>query len=301
MPPFLTLQSPQNSLLQFTKFIPPDHTLCLGTSPPAPAIPQTGEVTVEMDPVKVEGVAEWLEPKNKKGMQAFLGFANFYWRFIQDFLHHAWGSPEQMAFSTLKYAVTSGPVLLFPDNNSPFQVKANSSDFATGAVLLQQSLEDEKWHPVAFYSKSLNAFVVDFTRELYQLLSVKLHNSTAYHLQSNSQTKCVNQELEQYFCLFCNKCQDDWNELLPNAEFQYNNHVHASTQVSLLFLNTGQHPCIGFKLWAWFLENEAVNKFVDWMKKSQEEAWAALVKAKDNMVQYYDCERTLAPKYQPRD
>jgi len=35
-------------------------------------------------------------------------------------------------------------------------VKADSSDFATGAVLLQQSLEDDKWHPVSFYSKSLN-------------------------------------------------------------------------------------------------------------------------------------------------
>ncbi|KAG5727591.1 hypothetical protein E4T56_gene12326 [Termitomyces sp. T112] len=89
---------------------------------------------LEMDPVKVVGVAEWLELKNKKEVQAFLGFANFYWRFIQDFLHHAyplfnltgkdvtwsWGSLEQTAFSTLKHTVTSGPVLLFPNNNSPF-------------------------------------------------------------------------------------------------------------------------------------------------------------------------------------
>ena len=42
-----------------------------------------------MDPVKVAGVAEWPEPKNKKEVQAFLGFTNFYWRFIQDFSHHA--------------------------------------------------------------------------------------------------------------------------------------------------------------------------------------------------------------------
>ncbi|KAG5350338.1 hypothetical protein C0989_011516 [Termitomyces sp. Mn162] len=42
----------------------------------------------EMDPVKVAGVAEWPELKNKEG-QAFLSFVNFYQRFIQDFSHHA--------------------------------------------------------------------------------------------------------------------------------------------------------------------------------------------------------------------
>ncbi|KAG5721614.1 hypothetical protein E4T56_gene13151 [Termitomyces sp. T112] len=116
---------------------------------PAPALPQAGEVITEMDPVKVAGMTEWLEPKNKKEVQVFLGFANFYWRFIQDFSHYAcplfdligkdvpwsWGPLEQMAFDTLKHTMTSGPVLLFPDDNSPFQVEANSFDFTTGAML----------------------------------------------------------------------------------------------------------------------------------------------------------------------
>ncbi|KAG5723574.1 hypothetical protein E4T56_gene18123 [Termitomyces sp. T112] len=89
---------------------------------------------LEMDPVKVAGVVEWPEPKNKKEVQVFLGFANFYQRFIQDFLHHphllfdltwkgvmwSWGPLEQMAFDALKCAITSGPVFLFPDDNSPF-------------------------------------------------------------------------------------------------------------------------------------------------------------------------------------
>ena len=43
---------------------------------------------VEMDLVKVAGVAEWPEPQSKKEVQAFLGFTNFYQWFIQDFLHH---------------------------------------------------------------------------------------------------------------------------------------------------------------------------------------------------------------------
>jgi Reverse transcriptase (RNA-dependent DNA polymerase) len=44
---------------------------------------------VEMDPVKVAGVMDWPVPKNRKEVQAFLGFANFYWWFIEGFSHHA--------------------------------------------------------------------------------------------------------------------------------------------------------------------------------------------------------------------
>ena len=113
-----------------------------------------------MDPVKVAGVAEWPVPNNKKEVQSFLGFINFYRRFIQDFLHHArplfnltknnvkwlWSKDEQSAFDTLKSLVTSAPILTSPDNSKPFRIEADSSDFATGAVLSQESANDSKWH-----------------------------------------------------------------------------------------------------------------------------------------------------------
>lgn len=60
---------------------------------------------------------------------------------------------------------------------------------------------------------------MEFTWELYHLLQVKLHISTAYHPWSDSQTEQVNQELEQYFWLFCNEQQDDCDKLLSEAEF----------------------------------------------------------------------------------
>ena len=124
----------------------------------------------EMDLVKVAGVAEWPIPNNKKEVQSFLGFINFYRRFVQDFSHHAhplfnltkndvkwlWSQEEQSAFDTLKSLVTSAPILTSPDNSRPFHIEADSSDFATRAVLSQESVIDRKWHPVAFLSKSLS-------------------------------------------------------------------------------------------------------------------------------------------------
>ena len=123
---------------------------------------------VKMDKSKVDGVLSWPEPKKVKDVQAFLGFANFYRQFIRDFGRIArplseltrkdktweWGSEQQEAFDTLKKAFTTAPILKIPDDENPFRIECDSSDFATGAVLEQMG-EDGLWHPVAFYSKAL--------------------------------------------------------------------------------------------------------------------------------------------------
>ena len=90
-------------------------------------------------------------------------------------------------------------------------------------------------------------FIVEFTRELYRLLGVKLATTTAYHPQGDGQTERINQELEQFLCLFINQRQDDWDNLLPFAEFQYNNHIHSATQNVLFLLDTGRVPHMGFE------------------------------------------------------
>ena len=71
--------------------------------------------------------------------------------------------------------------------------------------------------------------IVELMQELYHLLGIKLAATTAYYLQGDGQTEQVNQELEQYLCLCVNDRQDNWDKLLPLAEFQYNNHVHSTT------------------------------------------------------------------------
>ena len=73
----------------------------------------------------------------------------------------------------------------------------------------------------------------------------------------------VNQELEQYLRLFVNQRQDDWMDLLPLAEFQYNNHVHASTQHPPFLLDSGRLPWMGFELDQHSSRVESVNKFME--------------------------------------
>jgi len=68
-----------------------------------------------------------------------------------------WSRKEQAAFEDLKTVVTTAPVLVSPQESNLFQIEADSLDFTTGAVLSQQSMTDGKWHPVAFYSKSLSS------------------------------------------------------------------------------------------------------------------------------------------------
>jgi len=86
------------------------------------------ENEVFMDPVKVTGVQEWPTLENKMDVQGYLGFVNFYQRFIQDFSAKArplfnltcseqvwmWSEKEQVAFEDLKTAVTTALVLVSP-------------------------------------------------------------------------------------------------------------------------------------------------------------------------------------------
>ena len=75
-----------------------------------------------------------------------------------------------------------------------------------------------------------STFTSKFMKELNSLLGIKANVSTAYHPQMDGQTEQVNQEIEQYLCIFVNHRQNDWVEWLPIAEFAYNNCIHSSTR-----------------------------------------------------------------------
>jgi hypothetical protein len=128
---------------------------------------------------------------------------------------------------------------------------------------------------------------------------IRIAALTAYNPQTDGKTERVNQELEQYLRIFVNERQDDWDDLLPMAEFQYNNHVHASTRQSPFMLDTGRHPRMGFEPHQPPSHLESVNEFKERMEESLSEARAALTKVKVNMSMYYNRRREPAPIFAP--
>ncbi|KAB5587910.1 Retrotransposable element Tf2 [Ceratobasidium theobromae] len=122
---------------------------------------------VETDPEKVSKAVDWPIPKTVKQVQEFLGFVNFYQRFVPNYSKKArplfelllkdkkweWGMTQQGAFEGLKQSLMEAPTLIQPKPNEKFYLECNASDFATGAILSQKDMEG-KLHPVAFYSKS---------------------------------------------------------------------------------------------------------------------------------------------------
>ena len=109
------------------------------------------EGKITMDSVKVKGIWDWLTPTMVKEVRSFLGFGNFYRKFINKFLELAaplngllkkdktfdWTPECQASFDTLKHQFTAEPVLMMPDQSRPFQIEADASKYASGAVLTQ--------------------------------------------------------------------------------------------------------------------------------------------------------------------
>jgi len=83
-----------------------------------------------------------------------------------------WGIEQQDAFEMLKKAFTTAPVLRIPNNEDPFKLSTDASDFATGAVLSQKDMQTNLWHLVAFFSKLLDVHKRNYEIYNKELLAV---------------------------------------------------------------------------------------------------------------------------------
>ena len=120
---------------------------------------------IKMDPQKVKAILDWKFPMGIKDLQSFLGFANFYRRFIKgystiarpltDMLKNTgpWLLSEEAktAFESLKKAFTSAPVLAYFDPKKKTVLETDASNWASGGVLSQYG-EDGVLRPVAYFS-----------------------------------------------------------------------------------------------------------------------------------------------------
>ena len=123
----------------------------------------------EMECLKVDVIQEWKPPRDVRGVREFIGFCNFYRRFVKNFAEVArplhdltklgakweWGPRQNHAFNTLKEIIIASPVLIHPNPEERFRVEMDASNYAYGAVLSQKSTKDHRQHPVAFFSKSM--------------------------------------------------------------------------------------------------------------------------------------------------
>jgi hypothetical protein len=148
---------------------------------------------IEIDPKRISGVTNWPIPKRKRDVQSFLGFANFYRRFIKDFsliakpmtkltgkVEWQWGQKQQEAFDEIKKAMTSAPVLAIPTQADPMRLECDASDYATGAVLSQQ--QKGLWHPLGYISSSMSETERNYEVYDKELLSMMLALEEWRHL-----------------------------------------------------------------------------------------------------------------------
>jgi len=128
-------------------------------------------------------------------------------------------------------------------------------------------------------------FAAGMIKELNNLLGIQTKLSTTYYPQTDGQMERINQELEQYLRVFIDHRQEQWLDWLGMVEFMYNNKIHTATKISPFKANYGQDPRMVFERRR-KRKYEVVGKFVERMKKIQEEAKAVLGKVQEEIKKF---------------
>jgi hypothetical protein len=192
---------------------------------------------VKMDPKKVSSVLDWPDPSSVHDVQVFLGFANFYRRFIKGYSKIAtpltrllkkdrkfdFDEPARQAFRQLKTAFTTAPVLAHFQPDKPSTIETDASDFAIAAVISQPDAAGVL-HPIAFYSRKLTGpelnyeiydkemlAIVTAFKEWRAYLEGAVHPITVYTDHKNLEYFATTKVL--------NRRQARWSELLANYNF----------------------------------------------------------------------------------
>jgi len=143
-------------------------------------------------------------------------------------------------------------------------------------------------------------FSCEFWESLCKALGLKRRMSKAYHPQTDGQTERTNQVLEGYLRNLINYDQNDWYQMLPLAEYAYNNLKARAHKLTPFFANYGFHPQT-----EWMIESEAQNRggtmYTHWMKTVKGNARTTLEQTREAMKKYYDRKATPQPDIETGD
>jgi hypothetical protein len=145
--------------------------------------------------------------------------------------------------------------------------------------------------PSSIISDRDSRFTAKEWDSLMEHLDVKLKMSTAFHPETDGQTERLNQVIEAYLRAFVNYEQDNWSELLPLAEYAYNNASHSGTGYSPFYANYGYHVRTN-----WPTNKEVKNPtsrlYAHWLNQIHEELLVRIRKSQETMVKYANKKRS---------
>lgn len=163
------------------------------------------EEGVQTDPDKISKVKDWPQPQNEDEVRKFVGFAGYYRKFVKDFSKLVkplqdlvgsaqtkkarnnslpgpdwhWGDEQEQAFVRLKEALTTAPVLAYPDYSLPFELKVDASRSGLGAVLYQ--VKDGAQHVISYASRGLTKAERQYPIHKLEFLALKWSVTKKYH------------------------------------------------------------------------------------------------------------------------
>ena len=140
---------------------------------------------LKIQPEKMDSILNWPTPTNIKEIQGFLGASGYVRRYLQNYseiarpltellrkdLEFEWNEQREKAFNGIKELVRNAPILMLHNPDKPHLIRPDASGYALG-IVLEQPDDDEKWRPVAFFSRKFTTAERNYDVHDRELLAI---------------------------------------------------------------------------------------------------------------------------------
>ena len=181
----------------------------------------------------------------------------------------------------------------------PLPPKVSDKDIAK---IFLKEIQKTHGYPTDIVSDRNTTLTSHFWEVLMELSGIKTKLSPAYHAETNRQPERVNQTIQQCLCHYCFGKQDDWDELLPMAEFAYNSAKSETTGIYQFEANYGKLP-----RQSWELLNDTTN--INLASQIIENVWKGIwqrlrkniLKAQVRTARWHDLKHSKQPQLKGED